>query len=402
MKILTIVYNLDKGGTQRAAQNFCEGYAKLGNDSRILTVYKGGIRAEELINERIKVWIGFNEKILEEIVSWAPHIIHIHSHGIKKQTVFQMQRALPYAKYIETNVFSIPSDYMSMLNYSYQLSNWCQYLYLSRSGRRDTSVIVPYPVKTINFNKAAKEDINNFKKKYRIPQEVFIFGRIGQHYYGKWSFCLIELFVKFIRNISSKAYLLIVNPPKEIIEYINNVKLEKNIIIIEKITNDNELKQCYSTIDLFLHIANQGESFGMVLAESLLCETPVITLNTPWGDNSQCEVIGNGGICVNTIDDFYKEMIKLYNNKSLRDKLAKDGREHITDKYDYLLVAQKSVNIIKNSIYKKNIGIISSETYKISFYENKVVSLLLWIKFNVKHFHKYIDYLLKRVLKFNP
>ncbi len=52
MKILTIVNNLDKGGTQRAAQNFCEGYAKLSNDSRILTVYKGGIRVEELIKER--------------------------------------------------------------------------------------------------------------------------------------------------------------------------------------------------------------------------------------------------------------------------------------------------------------------------------------------------------------
>jgi len=401
LKILTLVYNLKKGGTQRAAQNFCEAYADLGHDSRMLAAYEGGLRAKELINRGINVWVNFVEKILKEIVYWNPDVIHIHSHGIKKETVFQIQRALPHAKYIETNVFSFPSDYVNILNYSYQLSDWCQYLYFSRGGRRDTSVIVPYPVKTKNFNKATKKEINIFKKKYRIPQEAFVFGRIGQHFYGKWSLYLIKLFTKFIKNVSDKACLLIVNPPKEIIEYINDIKLKKNIIIIEKITNDNELKQCYSSIDLFLHIASQGESFGMVLAESLLCETPVIALQTPWGDNSQCEVIGNGGICVNTIDDFYSKIVKLYSNKNFRNKLAKDGREHIINKYDYLLIAQKSINIIENNNCKKYIGITSPKTYQICFYKNKVVSLLLWIKFNVKHSHKYINYLLKRLLKYN-
>jgi hypothetical protein len=215
MKILTIVYNLDKGGTQRAAQNFCEGYAKLGNDSRILTVYKGGIRAEELINERIKVWIGFNEKVLEEIVNWTPDIIHVHSHGIDEQIMYKVQRVLPKTKYVETNVFSTPSGYMSMLTYSYQLSHWCQYLYCSRRGQGNTSIIIPYPIKTMNFYRSTKEEINNFKKKYGIQQEGFVFGRIGQHYYGKWSVYLIDLFDKFLKNVNSKSYLLLVNPPKE-------------------------------------------------------------------------------------------------------------------------------------------------------------------------------------------
>lgn len=401
MKILTIVYNLDKGGTQRAAQNFCEGYAKLGNDSRILTVYKGGIRVEELIKERIKVWIGFNEKILEEIVNWTPDIIHVHSHGIDKKIMYRIRRGLPNAKYIETNVFSIPSDYMSILTYSFQLSYWCQYLYYSRGGQRNTSIIIPYPIKTINFYRSTKEEVNNFKKKYRIPQEGFVFGRIGQHYYGKWSVYLIDLFKKFIKNINSKSCLLLVNPPKEIVEYINNKSLGKKVVIIDKITNDNELRQCYSTMDMFLHIANQGESFGMVLTESLLCETPIITLNTPWGDNSQCEVVGKGGICVNTINDFYKEMIKLYSNKSLRDKLGENGREYIINKFDYLLVAKDSINAINNVDLNKNDEISFYKMYHSLLFVNKLISLLLWIKFNVRYSHKYINYILRKLLKFN-
>lgn len=401
MKILTLVYDLDKGGTQRAAQNFCEAYAKLGYDSRILAVYKGGIRAEELINEGIKVWITLNEKVLAEIINWAPDIVHIHSHGVDKQIVYKMQQVLPNVKFVETNVFSFPSGYMSILNYSYQLSNWCKYLYCSRGGQRNNSIIIPYPVKTINFNRSTKEEINNFKKKYGIPQEGLVFGRIGQHYYGKWSVYLIDLFEKFIENISDKNYLLLVNPPKEIIEYMDNLSLKKNIIVIDKITNDNELQQCYSAIDIFLHIANQGESFGMVLAESLLCETPIITLNTPWGDNSQCEVVGKGGICVNTIHDFYNEMIKLYNNKSLRDKLGENGREYIINKYDYLLVAKDSINVINNVDLNKNDEISFYKMYHPCLFVNKLISLLLWIKFNVRYSHKYINYILRKLLKFN-
>lgn len=150
---------------------------------------------------------------------------------------------------------------------------------------------------------------------------------------------------------------------------------------------------------MFLHIANQGESFGMVLAESLLCETPIITLNTPWRDNSQCEVVGKGGICVNTINDFYKEMIKLYNNKSLRDKLGENGREYIINKYDYLLVAKDSINAIDNVDLNKNDEISFYKMYHSRLFVNKLISLLLWIKFNVRYSHKYINYILRKLYK---
>ena len=36
MKILTVIYTLDKGGTQRSAINFAIGYLNLNHDSRIL------------------------------------------------------------------------------------------------------------------------------------------------------------------------------------------------------------------------------------------------------------------------------------------------------------------------------------------------------------------------------
>jgi hypothetical protein len=55
MRILTVVYNLEKGGTQRAAQNFCEGYKELGHDSKIVAAYNSGIRETELQEKGIEV-----------------------------------------------------------------------------------------------------------------------------------------------------------------------------------------------------------------------------------------------------------------------------------------------------------------------------------------------------------
>ena len=40
-------------------------------------------------------------------------------------------------------------------------------------------------------------------------------------------------------------------------------------------------------MDVFAHSAQQGESFGYVLAEAALCEIPIVTMATPWADDSQ-------------------------------------------------------------------------------------------------------------------
>ena len=73
-------------------------------------------------------------------------------------------------------------------------------------------------------------------------------------------------------------------------------------------------------INIFLHISKIGESFGYVIAESLLCETPVVTLNTPWADNSQSELVGNrkGGFTIFQKKNFIKAVQMLINDEKLR------------------------------------------------------------------------------------
>ena len=66
MKILTVVYNLEKGGTQRVAQIFAEAYHELGYDSRILSLYGLGCRYDE-IRDILYVWNTLSHANLLEI-----------------------------------------------------------------------------------------------------------------------------------------------------------------------------------------------------------------------------------------------------------------------------------------------------------------------------------------------
>jgi glycosyltransferase involved in cell wall biosynthesis len=353
MRILNVVYNLNKGGTQRAAQNFCEGYHKNNVDSRMWGYLKGGIRKKELENIGIKCWIG--KEARTEIMEWNPDVIHYHSHGLSEEDLHNIRSNFADCKFVETNVFSRPTKLSNKIKGSYQLSNWCKFLYELRGGKNENSPIIPYPVKTVNFYKESKAEIKDFKNEYDIPQDQFLFGRIGQNFMGKWSNYLIELFEKFVREVDQNAHLLVVNAPKEVLSHISSKSayIQRRITVIDKLIGDDKLRKCYSAIDLFLLIVNQGESFGLVSTESLLCQTPIITLKTPWGDNAQPEVVGRGGEACCSIDDFYENMVKYYQNENLLKDKGRKGREHVIESYDYKKVAHKSIGFIKEAGVKK-------------------------------------------------
>lgn len=345
MKILTLVYNLDKGGTQRAAQVFAEAYHELKHDSKIISLYGLGVRYDE-IKDKIKVWDKLSPDNLEDIKSWNPDIIHIHSHGPKEKDINTLLDNIENAKVIETNVFSKPSAWASKVDVSLQLSQWANWVFNLRGGKNLRSAIVPYAVKCSSFQKVSESISRDFRDEHDIPQDAFIMGRIGQSFPGKWSPMLLSVF----NDLASKhdhLYLLIVNAPKIILTLIDASPYKRRIKYIPTIFGDENLSTVYSSMDVMVLIAEQGESFGMVLAESILCETPVVTLNTPWADNSQGEVVRHliGGYVANTESGIKKSITMLINGDgllSIKDK----GVKHIYDTYNYLKVANQALESV--------------------------------------------------------
>jgi hypothetical protein len=214
---------------------------------------------------------------------------------------------------------------------------------------------------------------NFFRKKWGIKANEIVIGRVGQQFDGKWSTLLIDLFEK-LRRSDIRIRLLVVNPPRIIIEKIRKSLFKAEIVVIDEISGDETLSECYSSIDIFVLLADQGESFGMVIAESLLCETPVVSLSTPWGDNSQGEVIGNrvGGYIANNYKECLLLVKKMVDDPNTRKNLGTSGRKRVIELYDSKKIVGKSLailnsNYLKPHIIKKPINIMKDTEGELSF-----------------------------------
>ena len=148
MKILTVVCDLGKGGTQRAAVNFALGYKHLGHDSKVLTFRKDGVRSETLDGEGIQVLSADEAEDLEYLTSWPVDIIHLHSHGLTGDLVMMIVRLTSASTptVVETSVFSEPQVWEHLLSYSFQMSKWGIWNYLRLGGDASKVALVPYPV----------------------------------------------------------------------------------------------------------------------------------------------------------------------------------------------------------------------------------------------------------------
>jgi glycosyltransferase involved in cell wall biosynthesis len=283
---------------------------------------------------------------LDEIAAWQPDVIHLHSHGLKLPELQQLQSCVPRARLFETNVFAIPSPIEKDLTLSFQLSQWCLFLYHCRRGDRVKSIVIPNPVKSSTMFKPDADEVARFKVRHGIPAASFVIGRIGQAYTRKWSEALPVLFDRFVREVDANAHLLLCNPSEDIVAAIaQNPRIRPKATIIDSIIGDEQLRLFYGAMDVMLHIANVGESFGMVLGEALLCETPVLTLNTPWGDNAQSEVIGRevAGNAANDLDELYRYLVALHKDRQQCELQGRLGRQHVLQHFDMLKVAKQAV-----------------------------------------------------------
>ena len=357
-KILTVVIDLEKGGAQRAAQNFAMGYKYLGYDSRVLYIRdinkNDNYRARILRKKNIKIYSISNNKNILQLKNWKPDTVHLHTHGITKNNFASIKKILPDATYVETNVFSTLSSWSNKIKYSFQLSLWSQWLYYLRGGKNIKNVYLPYPVNTKSFSRASKDKIQKFRDKFNIPRNAFVIGRIGQAIPTKWSYTIIDLFNRIALN-QKNVYLVLVNTSKDILYLANKSLYRQRIIIIDTIKGDDNLSIAYSSFDVLYLGVNQGESFGMVISEAILCGTPVISLATPWADNSQCEVTGHklGGYVINDYKNAVSIINKMINKNNANVFVLKKGIKHIKKKYDYINVSKRVIELLKLKKKKK-------------------------------------------------
>lgn len=110
--------------------------------------------------------------------------------------------------------------------------------------------------------------------------------------------------------------------------------------------SEDDLAALYNAADVFIS-TSRGEGFGLTIAESLACGTPVIAQNV----SAIPEVVGPGGILIDPVREittpsgkdnwladvpaFTDALQRMYQSKGLRRDLGQKGREHVVASFSW-------------------------------------------------------------------
>ncbi len=333
MKILTLVFSIGTGGTERAAVNYAVAYREAGYDSRVLVAGEGHDRKPELDEAGVETILltgkdTDREKVLQSLRQWAPDIIHLHNYGDAYLPFIRLLKA-PHTRVVETNVFSRP-QYGKGYRYvdlSLQLSRWGYWKYhrwMTGASWVPREAVVPYIVRGNRFVVPDATAMLAFRKQYGIPEQAFVAGRIGQPHPSKWDRRILDIARKTIRQENNIWYFL-VGLPEQMRGELKSLPgwQQSRIVLVDAIRGDRQLSLYYHSLQCMVHLSAIGESFGYVLAEALSCRVPVITLLTPFRDNAQYEVVGHrhGGFCCTNVQECADAVTALHQSPALRETI---------------------------------------------------------------------------------
>ncbi len=144
--------------------------------------------------------------------------------------------------------------------------------------------------------------LKKFRKSFRIKNLIkksdTIIGYAGRYAKQKNIFSMLYAFSKIAKNYNNVYFYMIgrgINSKnKELITYVKNLNIKNKVNFLNEQKN---LLEFYNGID-FLLLASHSESFPNVIAESMLCSTPVLS------SNAGCtkKIINNNGFVMSNND----------------------------------------------------------------------------------------------------
>ena len=182
----------------------------------------------------------------------------------------------------------------------------------------------------------------NFKIKYKIKKNNIVLGYAGRYAKQKNIESLLKAF-SLIKKKNPNVFLFMVGKNineknKGLINIVKNNKISDKILFLDEQKN---LLQFYNGIDLLL-LVSHSESFPNVVAESMLCSTPV--LSTDAGCARQ--IIGRYGFIIKNNDylsiaENLKKIMPVLKNKKKLNKLKVETRKKIQLNYSIEKMSNK-------------------------------------------------------------
>jgi glycosyltransferase involved in cell wall biosynthesis len=268
-------------------------------------------------------------------VDGAVDIVHVHSHRLKPEWVFQLRELLPRSTFVEQSIWSTRSPFTGCMDLIAHQSPWMAWKYLCQTGRRvgrPGSIVAGKPIDLSVF-RAGEHERSRFGAAARgrlgIPAGALVVGRVGQPGEGKWHEVLVRAFASLADALPS-LHLLTVGAPDSIREAVTSLPETQRdrVVMIERLHDDTALRDVYCAMDVYAHAARLGETFGQSIVEAMAAGTPIVTLHTPYAGNAQSEMVlqAGAGFVADSGDLFRRRLEMLLKTEPLREAVGERAR----------------------------------------------------------------------------
>ena len=251
--------------------------------------------------------------MLNTIHGLKPFILHRYSAGIPEYP-FVREIKQHTKHFVSTSVFGNQDDTIDISKVIY-VSKHVQWM-ANMQGAKNHHV-VRNPIE-------APYSTENLREELGIPNDAFVFGRIGRDDENIYDPINIEAFSKVA---SSNSYFVFVNPSGSSRDDIQRLGIT-NARFIERTTSEVRLSQFYNTIDVLAHSRKDGECNPANCWEAMAHGKPVIS-HYAHPFNGHIEVIRDCGFVVLNGDiDEYARIMKKFIDKEI----------------DYFKLSEKCIN----------------------------------------------------------
>jgi len=331
MVVLHIINSLKKGGAEGNLYRLCK-FQKSKYKKKIkiviLTLIKNGFYEKELKKLGVKIFsLNILEKnninnFLKNIVNFRkllkkinPDIIQSWMYHSNFFTIFSpikfYNRIFWNIRHSELN-FEISKKLTIFISYICGFLSWIvpqKIIYCSQKSinfhknfhfycNKKTSLVYNGYDHNIYYN--SKNLRSKFRIKNRFKNKETVLGYAGRYAKQKNIKSLLSAFSKLIKK-DKNIYLCMVgkninNQNEELLNLVMKFKIRKNVIFLGEQKN---LLEFYNGIDLLV-LTSHSESFPNVLAESMLCKTPVLSSDAGCAK----EIINKSGFILDNNDTF--------------------------------------------------------------------------------------------------
>ena len=296
-------------------------------------------------------YLAYFQKTIEAVNDFQPNIIHVHHlmpltwiarfvkiaygvnfmvtvHGSELPTL-ENDKRYPFltAEALHKAVRIIPNSFWTRDWMNKVLGN----------GFDDQIRVIPGGV---DINKFKKVDTKDLDEKYGLKgKKVIVFAGKLTPYKG------VKYLVRAAKKIKGEVIILGDGSEKEKLEKIAQEENISNVRFLGHLGVDTSfLVKFYSRANVFVVPSVWDEPLGLVILESMACETPVVV--TRKGGIPLAVKDGKNGLFIRSrnVNDIAEKVNYLLLNEEKRLKMGKKAREIAIEKFSWKIIAQKFID----------------------------------------------------------